>query len=231
MVNPENAVGTHPAVTRNGSRFSRVATSILLAGALLLTGCGTADTTQTAATNSGDELSSGQAPDDLALVLDGGQDAPTRDLKLRPVDVPVDQAVPAVWDFEATSVDDGSTVIGSDIGSGPTIMGFVTPWCPVCLNEAPDIADAAAKNPDITYVLIHSSGTETEHLDFIATGGLTAANIVNVADATGKLWQRFSVVSQPSYVLVDEKGLLRSSVGQLEHDGLERAADLVTAGF
>lgn len=211
-------------------RAGRAIVSAGLAGVLLLTGCGTADT-PSAAVSSGDQLSSSNAPDDLALVLDGGQDAPTRELKLRAVDVPADEALPAVWDFEAVSLDDGSTVAGAELGAGPAIVSFVTPWCPICQTEAPDIADAAAKNPDITYVLIHSSGSEEEHRDFIATGGLVAPNIVNVADGPGALWQRFSVVSQPSYVFVDANGLLRSSVGQLEHDGLVRAADLVTAGF
>lgn len=213
------------------SRTGRMILAVSLAGSLLLAGCGTTDTTQTATTYGGEDLASSSAPDDLALVLDNGQGAPTRDLKLRPIDIPTDTVLPEVWDFEAVSLDHGGPIVGAEIGAGPAIIGFVTPWCPVCQSEAPDIADAAAKNPDITYVLIHSSGTETEHQDFITDGGLTAANIVNVGDAGGKLWQRFSVVSQPSYVLVDSNGLLRSSVGQLEHDGLVRAADLVTAGF
>ena len=139
-----------------------------------------------------------------------------------------DNPAAAAFDFQVIDLLDKATVQGSDLyANRSTIMTFVVPGCPVCVVEAPKIAAAAARHPEISYVMVHTGGSEVDYLDYVAAHGLDAANIVHLRDDRGDLWRRFNIVAQPSTLLLDREGSLSSSSGALGDDGLERAAAVV----
>lgn len=140
----------------------------------------------------------------------------------------VDPNIPVSDPFQFTATDlfGGGAIEGMDLYEGrPTIMTFVVPSCPVCQSEGPLIAQAAERHSDVTFVVVHSAGTEQDYLDFVFASELETENIIHITDTEMALWQRFGVRSQPSTVLVDSEGRLTSSVGALNHDGLDRAVD------
>lgn len=136
------------------------------------------------------------------------------------------------FEFTATELGTGAEVSGSDLyAERPMMLLFSVPTCPVCTVEAPKIVAAAERYPDVRFVIAHSQGSESQIEEFVADTGLdTAPNIVNLFDENSVLWNRFRVVAQPYYVLVDVDGGLSSSMGALGDDGLDRAVELMRSG-
>lgn len=127
--------------------------------------------------------------------------------------------------FDAVELMSGETIEGGELfAQRPLIISFVTPTCPICTVEAPKLAFSAEQNDDITYVMVHNGSDDGDYLDFLSTSGIADSPIVHLIDGDVSLWAHFGVLQQPSYVFVDEDGVVRSSVGALEDHGLERAA-------
>lgn len=63
--------------------------------------------------------------------------------------------------------------------------------------------------------------------DFVERHGL--GDIVHLVDDDGTLWERFGIVTQPSWVFVDDGGAAASEVGALGRDGLEARMDELVA--
>ena len=145
------------------------------------------------------------------------------------VEVRADAPAPEVFNFSARDAFDDTPVAGSELyGDSAMIMAFVTPSCPVCIEEGPKLANSAQLNPGIEYVIIHSAGTTEQYLEFAEATGLWGDNIRHLVDGDTSLWAHFGVLAQPSYVLVNKEGHLLSSVGALQDHGLARAAELLS---
>lgn len=152
--------------------------------------------------------------------------------ELAQVMVPSDRAVSTPFEFTVSELGTGQEIDGLTLlANGPIIMAFVTPWCPVCVAEGPELALAAGANEDVMFAMVHSGGTADEFARYVETAGLAGANVLHLSDPDGLLWARFNVTQQPSYVIVDGGGLMRSSIGQLESHGLQRAVDLARDGI
>jgi len=133
-----------------------------------------------------------------------------------------------VFNFEAPELYSGSAYLGSDLyQNSPSLVTFVVPSCPICVEEGPKLANAAENNPDINYVLVHSFGDKENYIEYVESAGLIHENIVHLSDTDGLLWKQFGVTAQPSTVLVNSNGEISLSTGALGDDGLIRAADQI----
>lgn len=144
------------------------------------------------------------------------------------IEVPADDPAIEPFVFFAEEFGTREQIDGLDLYRGrPTLITFSVPSCPVCVAEAPDIAGAAERFPDITYVMVHSQGTDEEIADFIDDAQMTADNIVHLHDEDLMLWSRFGVVQQPTSILVDANGRVTSTRGALAPEGLEIVAAML----
>jgi len=128
----------------------------------------------------------------------------------------------------------GSTVAGatldlSTLAGQPVILWFWTPWCTICRAEAPEVASVAAQFEDqVTFIGIPGLGPVDDMELFVDETG--TEGFEHVIDADGSLWQRFGVVSQPSFVFVATDGTTQSFTGALPVDELRRMASALAAG-
>lgn len=139
-------------------------------------------------------------------------------------------ATSAPFAFTAPELFTGASVSGLELyNDAPMIVTFVSPTCPVCLTEGPEIANAAELYPDITYLVVHGGADTDSYRSFADEQGLYQENVIHVEDESGVLWERFGVVATPSTLLVDGEGRVTQSTGALELQGHEQAANNVLA--
>ncbi len=139
-----------------------------------------------------------------------------------------DLALETPFGFTAPELFSGRSVSGAELyANAPMIMTFMSPTCAVCVNEAPELAAAAERNPDITYLVVHGGADTDSYRDFADERGLYQENVIHVEDTAGIIWERFSVISTPTTLMVDLEGRVTKSTGALEIQGQQRAADIV----
>ncbi len=173
-----------------------------------------------------------KAPTELAFIEEVDPQAAADDVLdgYERVSVEVDEPALPVLDFTAKDAFSDDDVSGLELHSaGPMIIAFVTPTCPVCVEEGPKLATSASLNPDLQYVIAHSGGTTEQYQDYADRTGLDSSNVTHLVDGQTELWSWFGVLAQPSYVLVNADGALLSSVGALQDHGLARAVELLSA--
>ncbi len=143
----------------------------------------------------------------------------------------VDADDPAIepFTFLAQEFRTGATVDGLDLyRDRPTLITFSVPSCPVCAREAPEIAAAAERYPGITFVVVHSQGDDESYGEFVDGAGLDRpTNVINVIDDELELWRRFSIVQQPTSILIDLDGHVSSTRGALASEGLDIVAAML----
>ena len=114
---------------------------------------------------------------------------------------------------------DGSTLDVATLAGTPVVLWFWAPWCTICRAEAPDLAAVTAEFEGRVRVLgVPGRGEVTPCRRSSPTTGTGA--ITHLADVDGTLWNRFGVVSQPSFVFVDRSGAAQSYAGSLDGDQL-----------
>ena len=130
-------------------------------------------------------------------------------------------------DFSAPMLVGGQRIEGADLLRQAAIVTFVQPDCEISVADGPSIADAADRHPELTYVFVHSGGTDASYLDMVDTAELVGENIVHLVD-DGRVTERFGVTAFPTTVIVDGEGALSRAVGALDAQGQERAASVAT---
>jgi thiol-disulfide isomerase/thioredoxin len=110
----------------------------------------------------------------------------------------------------------------------PVVLWFWAPWCTICRVEAPDVAAVAADlEGEVTILGVPGLGPTDDMRAFVADTGTDG--LEHLVDADGSLWQRFGVVSQPSFAFVSPDGAVELFGGALGAEQLEaRAAALIT---
>lgn len=110
---------------------------------------------------------------------------------------------------------DGRTLIGR-----PVVIWFWTPEpnCPVCMQEAPVLAKAAADNPEVTFVGVAGRYDVLSYRRIVDRYGL---NFTNLTDANGMLWQAFFVPWPPAWAFLspDGSGYLINNITTPMSDG------------
>lgn len=149
---------------------------------------------------------------------------PSKMSTMAPSPMPTEQRVPAALTFTGTTLD-GKAYDGAKLAGKPTALWFWAPWCHICRDEAPTVKELAAKHSSAVNLLgVGGLGEEDAMREFVDDGDIGA--VTHLADEDGKVWKRFDVTSQASWVLLDKNGA-EVFRGRLDHDELEdRVAEL-----
>lgn len=126
--------------------------------------------------------------------------------------------VAAAFQFTATTVD-GKHFVGASLAGKPSVLWFWAPWCTICRGESPDlVALANAYKGKINIVGVASLGPVGDMKNFVKethTGLFT-----HIADPKGDIWNRFEIISQPSFILITKSGVPYRFVGSLPKSAL-----------
>jgi thiol-disulfide isomerase/thioredoxin len=184
----------------------------LLAGIVLLAGCGAAEV---------DEPEAAQSSPLSATP------SPTPSSTQTPSPTPV--VVPEELDFTAPTLD-GGTFEGASLAGRPAVLWFWAPWCPVCQREAPLIADLAAQyGGRVTFVGVAGlSGDLTAMEGFVSDGGV--GDITHIDDRDGEVYSRFEITQQYDFGLVAADGTVEVVRGPLDEDEIVAAVERLAAG-
>jgi thiol-disulfide isomerase/thioredoxin len=125
------------------------------------------------------------------------------------------RGLPAPLRFDGTTLD-GRPFKGADLAERPVVFWFWAPWCPICISEAPHVAEVARKYGDrVTFVGVAGFETDRDKMRrFVVrtgTGGITQLD-----DHTGRLYAHFKVTTVPSYLFVTAGGKSTRDFGQLQ---------------
>jgi thiol-disulfide isomerase/thioredoxin len=146
------------------------------------------------------------------------------------------QAEPAVTasgaeqplDFTAATLA-GPELDVSTLAGEPVVLWFWAPWCTICRVEAPDVAAVAADlQDDVTFLGVPGRGHTDDMRSFVQDTG--TGDLQHLVDVDGSLWQRFRVVSQPSFAFVGADGSVELFGGVLGAEGLRARASALTSG-
>ncbi|MET0425907.1 MAG: redoxin family protein [Actinoplanes sp.] len=151
--------------------------ALVLAAALLAGGCGSA---------------AASAPEAAAPATAVGSAAPAA------------VTVPATLRFSGRTLD-GKAFDASTMAGKPTILWFWAPWCATCASEAFSIADIAEEYQDRLAILgIAGLGDNKAMHEFVSD--MEVGAVPHLDDQAGKIWKRFKITEQSTYVLLDRTG-------------------------
>ena len=127
-------------------------------------------------------------------------------------------AAPAdLLNFTAQTVT-GATFDGKRLAGKPVVLWFWAPWCPTCRAQAGWVSALAEKYAGKVSVVgvggLDESGAIRDY-------GATLSGFPQLDDANGKIWTRFGVIVQSSYVVLDAAGRVQYH-GYLDNDELDR---------
>ncbi len=133
--------------------------------------------------------------------------------------------VPQTLDFTARTID-GDTFTGASLAGKPTVLWFWAAWCPKCRGSAKSVAAVQQDNADrVNVVGVAGLGSGDDAMRrFAQDTGIEG--FPQLADDAGEVWQRFEVVSQQYYVLLDSAGKVVHKGSLSETDLRERVAEL-----
>jgi len=131
-----------------------------------------------------------------------------------------DVDVPELLQFEATTLD-GAAFDGSSLVGKPTVLWFWAPWCTTCIGQIPQVEALAAQYAgEANVVGVGGLDSDSAIEDFAADlDGLTS-----LVDDEGAIWQRFEIIEQSSFVILDADGqeVARSGYG----DGVDLSSEV-----
>jgi len=114
--------------------------------------------------------------------------------------------------FSAKTVDGKSFNSKTLANKNPTVIWFWAPWCAICKNESAYITAAAEQYKNrVNFVGVGALGSRDELVEFVGLTG--TSNFTNLDDSSGKLWNRFGVIIQPTLLFIDTKGNITAKVG------------------
>ncbi|WP_020388689.1 redoxin domain-containing protein [Kribbella catacumbae] len=127
-------------------------------------------------------------------------------------------AAPAdLLDFTARTVT-GATFDGRRLAGKPVVLWFWSPWCATCRAQAGWVSALADKYAgQVSVVGVGGLDESAAVRDY----GATLRGFPQLDDAKGKIWTRFGVVVQSSYVVLDAAGRVQHQ-GYLDSDELDR---------
>ncbi|PRZ07021.1 thiol-disulfide isomerase/thioredoxin [Isoptericola sp. CG 20/1183] len=194
--------------------------ALALATALALSGCAADDPAPAAGTATADEMTSDT--EDMADEDMSEQDT-MADEDMSEQDTMADEAVPAVYDFAATTLD-GEEFDGASLAGSPAVLWFWAPWCPTCIMQIPAVTGLAEEYGDDVAVVGVGGLDDASAISEMAEENIDG--ITHLVDDAGEVWQHFGMTQQSTFVVLDADGEIVAE-GVLTEPELESAvADL-----
>ena len=133
--------------------------------------------------------------------------------------------VPELLQFEASTID-GASFDGASVAGKPVVIWFWAPWCAVCRSQAPEVTGLAEEYAGaVTFLGVGSLDSG----DAIASFGEDVGGMTQLSDPDGKLYQRFGIAEQSSFVVLDAEGNEVLRTGYADDDELAgTVADLAS---
>jgi thiol-disulfide isomerase/thioredoxin len=152
------------------------------------------------------------------LAVNGCGTSATGEKPTAPQETASRTAAPAdLLDFTARTVD-GATFEGNRLAGKPAVLWFWSPWCSTCRAQAGWVRALAEKYAGkVSVVGVGGLGERAAIRDY----GATLDGFPQLDDANGKVWTRFGVLVQSSYVVLDAAGRVQHQ-GYLDNDELDR---------
>lgn len=124
--------------------------------------------------------------------------------------------------------DGGGTIDGADNSGQDVAIWFWAPWCEVCNEEAPEVAQLAKRNSrDIKFLGIAGRDSEGPMQYFVDRYAL---GFPQVNDTDGAPWASFGVPAQPAWAFVDgQTGQATTFLGPLPADQVEAQLEILRA--
>ena len=129
-------------------------------------------------------------------------------------------------EFSAQTLD-GRPFSGASLKGRPAVLWFWAPWCPVCQQDAPLVAQVATANPAVTFVGVGARDQLGALQDFVSKYGVDGFTELNDADAV--VWTRFGVTRQPAYAFISPDGQVEVVKGSLPEAELSSRVQALTA--
>lgn len=136
-------------------------------------------------------------------------------------------AVPEQLQFTATTLE-GDTFDGAELAGSPSVLWFWAPWCPICQAEAPEIAEAAAAHPGVTFVGVAARDEVPAMEAFVQNHDLDG--FTHLADVDGAVWAQFGVTYQPAFAFVGADGSIEVISGRLSPSELDERLTAIGTG-
>ncbi len=180
------------------SKIRSVLAAAVVAGALA--GCGPATAPSAAADQPAGAARPGAAQPGAAEsgAAESGAGQPGEAGQAAPV------VVPASLKFTGTTLD-GKAFDAAAMAGKPTILWFWAPWCATCASEAMSIADLREQYAGRLNILgIAGMGDNKDMHEFVSD--LEVGAVPHLDDKPGKLWKKFGITEQSTYVILDKAG-------------------------
>jgi len=121
---------------------------------------------------------------------------------------------------------DGKKISFTSFSSKPTVIWFWTPWCAICVGEAPTINNAYAKYADeVNFVGVGAQGTNQEMKDFVQI--TETSKLLQIYDFDSSVWAHFEIPLQPSLVFVGSNGYVDRQIGPITEEKFQKRLDLL----
>jgi thiol-disulfide isomerase/thioredoxin len=108
--------------------------------------------------------------------------------------------------FTGTTLD-GRVFDAATMAGKPTILWFWAPWCATCASEAMSISDLQDEYAGRLNILgIAGMGNNKDMHEFVSD--LAVDKVPHLDDEPGKLWKKFGITEQSTYVILDKAGTI-----------------------
>jgi thiol-disulfide isomerase/thioredoxin len=112
--------------------------------------------------------------------------------------------VPASLKFTGKTLD-GKSFDAATMAGKPTILWFWAPWCATCASEAQSISDLRDEYAGRLNILgIAGMGNNKDMHEFVSD--LEVGAVPHLDDEPGRLWKKFGITEQSTYVILDRAG-------------------------
>jgi thiol-disulfide isomerase/thioredoxin len=126
-----------------------------------------------------------------------------------PAEAAAPAVVPASLKFTGRTLD-GKTLDAATMAGKPTILWFWAPWCATCASQAMSISDLQAEFKGRLNILgVAGMGNNKDMHEFVSD--LEVGAVPHLDDEPGKLWKKFGITEQSTYVILDKAGRIVST--------------------
>lgn len=196
-------------------RRAVAASAAAMAGLLVVTGCAAGAGTGAVGSPSVDGGSAGApaATPTAAIVAPDNSTTPSA-------------SAPAMTQ---TGIVDGADFDVDSIRGTDVVLWFWAPWCPTCRRQAGILAEALPRLPDSVTVIGVAGLTDdpAQVEQFVDEYGVD--QIMHVSDLDGEVWRTFEVVSQSTFVFLDDSGMLTETGASTTADDIVARAEALAA--